>query len=207
MIKFLRSDIIIIKKIVGENYFYKKFNPLSKIYSPPFFFLFFSLSPRLSHLFFKFEYPVSPQFMSTLSTSTRMQTSDLTNRLGAEIEQVPFSIGPDQVRAVRIRGLLSRSMKPEGLPRSLPAYIGDYSRLRGRKITLDSCYTFAGPPPLSSPLLGTLGAKIFYNNNNRRNSKNVIHGIFHIPYDTIPGRIILRRKCCGKGDYHSNNFV
>lgn len=77
------------KKIVGENYFYKKFNPLSKIYSPPFFFFFFSLSPRLSHLFFKFEYPVSLQSMSTLSTSTRMQTSDLTNRLGAEIEQVP----------------------------------------------------------------------------------------------------------------------
>lgn len=185
MIKFLRSDIIIIKKIVGENYFYKKFNPLSKIYSPH-----FSSSSFLSPLAF----PISSSnlntqslFMSTLSTSTRMQTSDLTNRLGAEIEQVPFSIGPDQVRAVRIRGLLSRSMKPEGLPRSLPAYIGDYSRLRGRKITLDSCYTFAGSPPLSSPLLGILGAKIFYNNNNRRNSKNVIHGIFHI-YHTIPYR-------------------
>lgn len=64
------------------------------------------------------------------------------------------------------------------------AYIADYSRLRGEKNNLGFVLHFRGPstlPPFSSPF-GILGAKIFYNNNDRRNSKNAIHGIFH----TIP---------------------
>lgn len=82
------------------------------------------------------------------------------------------------------------------------AYIADYSRLRGEKNNLGFVLHFRGPstlPPFSSPF-GILGAKIFYNNNDRRNSKNAIHGIFHtIRYHHNPTK---EKKESRKEDYH-----
>lgn len=152
---------------------------------------------------------LSPLVSSNLNNS---QSSHVSRRprecrrqiwqIGFEIEQVPRHSPPPSPIRLEIYSNTRPSFPINETEGITSAYIADYSRLRGEKNNLGFVLHFRGPstlPPFSSPF-GILGAKIFYNNNDRRNSKNAIHGIFHtIRYHHNPTK---EKKESRKEDYH-----